>query len=178
MLRILSFIGLALVVVIAGALILAATRPDSFHVQRSTTIKATPEKIFSFIHDFDRWPAWSPYEKRDPAMKRQRSGPGAGKGAVYAWEGNNDVGAGRMEIVETVPPSSVVIKLDFTRPFEAHNTVEFTMAPASDATNVTWAMQGPQPYLAKLIGLFIDMDRMVGGDFEAGLASLKSAAES
>jgi hypothetical protein len=101
----------------------------------------------------------------------------SGKGAQYAWEGNKEVGQGRMEIAESVPPSKVAIKLDFVRPFEAHNTVEFTLDPKGDATNVTWAMQGDTPYLAKIIHVFIDMDKMVGKDFEAGLANLKTLAE-
>lgn len=173
-----SLLALGLAVVLAGVLIVAATRPDSFRVQRSTSIKAPPEKIFVFINEFDRWTAWSPYEKKDPAMTRRRSGPAAGAGAVYAWEGDKNVGVGRMEITDSTPPSKVTIKLDFTKPFEAHNTVEFTMIPRGDATQVTWAMHGPQPYIGKLVGLFLNMDKMVGTDFETGLANLKAAAES
>jgi uncharacterized protein YndB with AHSA1/START domain len=175
--KIVSFAGIALVVLIAGVLVVVATRPDTFRVQRSTDIKAPPERIFALINDFDRWSAWSPYEKKDPAMKRTRGGAAAGKGAVYAWEGNKDVGMGRMEIADAAPPTKITIKLDFTKPFEAHNIVEFTMVPAGDATRVTWAMHGPQPYIGKLVGLFLNMDRMVGRDFEAGLANLKTAAE-
>lgn len=171
-------IGLAVVIVlVAGVLVVAATRPDTFRVSRTTTIQAPAERIYAFIHDFNRWGAWSPYEKKDPAMKRSFAGPAAGKGAVYAWEGNKDVGKGRMEIAEATAPSRVTLNLDFSEPFEAHNVVDFTLQPKGDATEVTWAMRGPMPFISKLITLFIDMDRMVGGDFEAGLANLKAVAE-
>jgi uncharacterized protein YndB with AHSA1/START domain len=168
---------LVVILLVAAVLIFAATRPDTFRVQRSASIKAPPEKIFPLISEFDRWGAWSPYEKRDPAMKRTRSGPASGKGAVYGWEGNSQVGAGRMEITDTAPPSRVVIQLDFLKPFEAHNTAEFTLEPKGDATNVTWAMYGPANYVSKLMGVFMNMDSMIGKDFETGLANLKSIAE-
>jgi uncharacterized protein YndB with AHSA1/START domain len=170
-------IALAVVVLVAAVLLFAATRPDSFRVQRSTSIKAPPEKIFPLIADFHAWGAWSPWEKLDPTMKRTHSGAPSGKGAVYAWDGNNDVGAGRMEVAEVVPPSRLSIKLDFSRPMEGHNTAEFTLVPKGDGSEVTWAMFGPSPYLSKLIGLFLDMDKMIGKDFEAGLANLKALAE-
>ena len=168
---------LAVVVVIAAILIFAATKPDIFRVQRAAGIKAPPEKIFAIINDFKRWDAWSPWEKKDPAMKRTFGATTDGKGAVYAWEGNKDVGQGRMEIAESVPPSKVTLKLDFLKPFEAHNIVEFTLVPQGDSTNVTWAMQGPTPYFAKIIHVFMDMDSIVGKDFETGLANLKAIAE-
>ena len=170
-------IALVLVVLIAAVLIFAATKPDIFRVQRAAAIKAPPDKIFPLINDFKQWGAWSPWEKKDPAMKRTFGAVTSGKGATYAWEGNKDVGSGSMEITESVAPSKVGLKLDFLKPFEAHNTVEFTLAPAGDVTNVTWAMQGPTPYFAKIIHVFMDMDSMVGKDFEAGLANLKAAAE-
>lgn len=173
----LKIIAIIVVITIAGVLAFAATRPDTFRVQRATGIKAPPEKIFAFIDDFRRWDAWSPWEKKDPAMKRTFSATTAGKGATYAWEGNKDVGQGSMQIVESATPSRVAIKLDFVKPFEAHNMVEFTLAPADGATLVTWSMQGSVPYFAKIVHMFIDMDKMVGKDFEAGLASLKAAAE-
>ena len=172
-----KIIGLIVALVIAGVLILAATRPDTFRVQRATTIQAPPQKVFEFIDDFNRWSVWSPWEKKDPAMKRTFGAATSGKGATYAWEGNKDVGQGSMEIAESAPPSRVAIKLDFVKPFEAHNMVEFTLEPKDEATAVTWSMQGHTPYFAKIIHLFFDMDSMVGKDFEAGLASLKSAAE-
>jgi uncharacterized protein YndB with AHSA1/START domain len=165
------------VLLVAVVLAFAATRPDSFSVRRAASIQAPPEKIFPLISDFSRWSAWSPYERKDPAMKRSFSGPAAGKGAVYAWEGNGDVGQGRMEIADAVAPSRVTLKLDFVKPFEAHNKVDFTLEPKGGATEVTWAMDGPMPFISKVITLFVDMDRMVGGDFEAGLANLKAVAE-
>jgi hypothetical protein len=173
----LKFVSLAVLLLLGAVLLFAATGPDTFRVKRATSIKAPPERIFPLINDFRRWGAWSPYEKKDPGMKRSYDGPPAGPGAVYAWEGDGNVGQGRMEIVEASPPDKVAIKLDFTRPFEAHNRVVFTLAPAGGATEVTWDMQGPANYLSKLIGVFINMDRMVGKDFEAGLANLKAAAE-
>jgi len=170
-------ITIVAVVLIAALLVFAATRPDTFRVQRAASIKAPPEKVFALLNDFQRWEAWSPWEKKDPAMKRTFSVVTSGKGAQYAWEGNKDVGQGRMEIAESVAPSKLAIKLDFFKPFEAHNTVEFTLEPKGEATNVTWAMQGDTPYLAKIIHVFLDMDKMVGKDFEAGLVNLRAAAE-
>jgi polyketide cyclase/dehydrase/lipid transport protein len=172
-----KIIGIVVVALVAALLIFAATKPDTFRVQRSASIKAPPEKIFPIINDFHNWGTWSPWEKKDPGMKRTLGAVASGKGAVYEWEGNNEVGKGRMEIAETSPSSKVVIKLDFVKPFEAHNTVEFTLEPKSDATNVTWAMQGHTPYFAKIIHVFFDMDSMVGKDFETGLANLKAVAE-
>jgi carbon monoxide dehydrogenase subunit G len=161
----------------AALLIYAATRPDTFRVQRTVSIKAPPEKIFALINDFHSWGAWSPYEKKDPAMKRTLSGAAHGKGAVYEWEGNKDIGKGRMEILDASPPSKVTIKIDFVKPFEAHNIVDFTLAAKGDATNVTWAIHGPSPYMSKVMGLFVNMESMIGNDFEAGLAALKTVTE-
>lgn len=177
MLKILAIAGAVVVVAIAVVLVYAATKPSVMRYARSTTIKAPPERIFALINDYRHWAAWSPYEKKDPAMKRSFSGAATGKGAVYAWEGDKNVGIGRMEIADTAPPGRITIKLDFVKPFEAHNIVDFTMEPLGDATTVTWAMHGPCPYFAKVMGVFIDMDRMVGKDFEIGLANLKAVAE-
>ena len=169
---------LLVVVVLIGALLAyAATRPDTFRVERATVIKAPPAKVFALIDDFHQWAGWSPWEKLDPAMKRTHSGAANGKGAVYAWEGNSDVGAGRMEILETTAPSRVLIRLDFMKPFEATNTAEYTIQPEGDATRVTWAMYGPAPFLSKLMQVFVSMDKMIGKDFEQGLANLKALAE-
>lgn len=173
----LKTIAIAGVVLITGFLVYTATRPDSFRVERATTIKAAPEKVFPLIDDLNRWAAWSPWEKKDPAMKRTFGPTTSGKGALYAWDGNKDVGQGSMQIIESVPPSRIVIKLDFLKPFETHNQVEFSLEPQGDGTSVRWAMQGPVPYFAKIIHIFFDMDKMVGSDFEAGLADLKSIAE-
>ncbi|MGH8768559.1 MAG: SRPBCC family protein [Burkholderiales bacterium] len=173
----LKIIAMVIAALIASVLVFAATKPDTFRVQRAASIKAPPEKVFALINDFNRWGAWSPWEKKDPAMKRTFGAATSGKGAVYAWEGNKDVGQGRMEIAESVPPSSIRINLDFVKPFEARNLVEFTLEPEGDLTNVTWAMQGDTPYFAKIIHVFINMDKMVGTDFEAGLANLKAVSE-
>ena len=170
-------IAIVVVALIAAILVYAATLPDNFQVQRMTSIKAPPEKIFPLIEDFRRWDAWSPWEKLDPAMKRTFSGPATGKGAAYAWEGNSKVGEGRMEIVDTAPPSTVRIKLDFVKPLEGHNMAVFTLEPNGDTTNVTWAMDGSPPYIAKVIGVFLSMDKFIGKDFETGLANMKSVAE-
>jgi len=177
MLETIAIIVVVVVVLIAGLLGLAATKPDTFRVQRTTSIKAPPEKVFALVNDLRSHGLWSPWEKKDPAMKRTRSGAASGKGAVYAWDGDRNVGKGRMEIAEASPPSKVTLKLDFEKPFEAHNIVNFTMEPRGEATNVTWAMHGPVPFLAKIVHMFIDVDRMVGRDFEAGLANLKTLAE-
>jgi uncharacterized protein YndB with AHSA1/START domain len=170
-------IALVIVVLVAALLAFAATKPDSFRVQRTASIKAPPEKIFPLISDLKRWNAWSPWEKLDPAMKRTHSGAASGKGAVYEWAGNGEVGAGRMEIVAAAPPSALKIKLDFLEPFEAHNFAEFTLEPNGDGTNVTWAMYGPNTYVSKLMSVFFSMDSMVGKYFETGLANLKAATE-
>jgi uncharacterized protein YndB with AHSA1/START domain len=174
---VLKIAAIAIGVAIAAVLVFAATRPDSFRVQRSATIKAPPEKIFPLINDFQKWQAWSPWEDIDPVLRRTYSGPPSGKGTAYAWAGNKDVGQGRMEIIEAAPPAKVVIKLDFLKPFEAHNIAEYTLEKQGDATQVTWAMHGPSSYLAKLMGIFFSMDRMVGTKFEEGLAKLKALAE-
>jgi uncharacterized protein YndB with AHSA1/START domain len=177
MLKIIAIVAVVVVVAVIAVLALAATRPDVFRVQRSASIKAPPEKVFPLINDYKQWAQWSPYETRDPAMKRTFSGPPAGKGAIYAWEGDKNVGSGRMEIVEVAPPTKVTIKLDFIKPFEAHNIAEFTLAPQGDATTVTWAMHGPTPFFGKVLHLFLDMDKMVGTDFATGLANMKALAE-
>jgi uncharacterized protein YndB with AHSA1/START domain len=174
-----SFKIIAVVVAVALATVpvLAAMKPDSFEVQRSATIQAPPEKVFALINDFKQWDAWSPWEKKDPAMKRTFGTTTSGKGAYYGWEGNSEVGQGSMEIADSVAPSRVALKLDFVKPFEGHNTVDFTLQPKGDMTVVTWKMQGPSPFITKIIQVFCDMDAMIGKDFEAGLASLKSVAE-
>jgi len=155
----------------------AATRPGAFRVQRAASIKAPAEQIFPLIDDFHRWGSWSPWEKRDPAMKRAFGGASSGRGAIYEWDGNAKVGKGRMEITDRSPPSRVTVKLDFLRPLEGHNICEFTLEPTGDATSVTWAMRGAVPFIGKVIHVFFNMDRMVGRDFEAGLSNLKAVVE-
>ena len=168
---------IGIVALIAGVLIFAATKPDTFRVVRSTTIKAPADKVFPLINDFRNWGSWSPYEKKDPAMKRTFGATTSGKGAAYAWDGNKEIGQGSMEITEASAPSEVRLKLDFVKPIEAHNIVDFTLKPEGDATRVTWAMHGPAPFISKLMQVFFNMDKMIGTDFEAGLANLKAIAE-
>jgi polyketide cyclase/dehydrase/lipid transport protein len=176
MLKTLAIIGVVVVVAIAGILLYAATKPDSFRVQRVVLINAPSDKVFPLINDIKAWTAWSPYEKKDPAMKRTYGAVTAGKGATYAWEGNKEVGQGSMEIVES-SPRKIVLKLDFLKPFEAHNMGEFLLEPKGDSTSVTWAIYGPSPYMSKVVGTFMNIDDMIGRDFEKGLADLKAAAE-
>ena len=174
----LVIIAIVLALIIAAVLILATTKPNTFCVERAATVNAPAERAFPLISDFRQWLNWSPWDGRDPTMKRSYSGAERGKGAVYAWEGNKNVGSGRMEIVEASSPSKIVIKLDFFKPFEAHNTAEFTMLPQGGATSVIWVMHGPAPFMSKVMQVFMNMDRMIGKDFETGLGSLKAAAES
>jgi hypothetical protein len=169
-------IALAVGVVIVAVLLYAATRPGTLHVERAATINAAPDRIHAHINDFHQWSAWSPYEKIDPAMKRSFTGSPEGKGAVYEWVGNSQVGSGRMEITDT-QPSLVTIKLDFTAPLEGHDVAEFRLVPEGGATRVTWTMDGPTPYVGKLVGVFMNMDTMIGGAFDEGLANLKRIAE-
>lgn len=170
-------IAIAVLVVLVALVAWVATRPDTFRIERSAQIKAPAEKIFPLIIDLHAWSRWSPWEKIDPSMKRTYSGAPLGTGATYAWQGNNEVGSGQMQITEATPYSKVRIQLDFQTPFEAHNTIEFTLVPSGDATEVTWAMYGPNTFVGKFIGLFVDMDELVGSQYEAGLANLRAAAE-
>ena len=170
MLKIILF-GIA--VVIAGVLAYAATRPDTFRVHRTASINAPPERIFPLINDLRSGERWSPYYR----MKGTYPGPGSGPGATFEFAGNKDVGSGRVTITDSTPPGKVTMRLQMFKPFAADNTVEFTLVPRGATTDVTWAMQGQQPYLAKVMGLFFDMDKMVGTDFAAGLASLKAIVE-
>ena len=177
MLEIIAVIAVLLAVAIAAILVIAATKPGTLRVQRAIRIKAPPDVIFPLISDFHQWLKWSPYENKDPAMKRTYEGAERGKGAVYAWNGDKNVGSGRMEILESTAPSKIVIKLDFFTPFEGHNTAEFTMLPQGDATHVTWLMHGPANFMSRLIQVFMNLDRMIGRDFEVGLANLKTLTE-
>jgi hypothetical protein len=177
MFEIIAIIAVIIAIAIAAVLILAATKPNTLRVQRATSIKAPADRIFPMINDFRQWRTWSPYENKDPAMNRTYEGTENGKGAVYAWDGNNNVGSGRMEILETAVPSKITIKLDFFKPFEGHNTAEFTMLPQGDVTNLTWTMSGPAVFMSKLMQVFMNLDHMIGRDFEVGLANLKKLAE-
>jgi hypothetical protein len=170
-----AIIAVVIAVAVVAVLVYAATKPDKFGVQRAASIGAPPEKIFPLIDDLHAHTSWSPFEK-DPNMKRTHSGAARGKGAVYEWEGNRQVGAGRLAIIDSTP-SKVTMALDMLKPFEAHNVVEFTLEPKGGSTNVVWAMRGRQPYMAKLMTTFINCDKMVGSQFEEGLGKLKALAE-
>jgi uncharacterized protein YndB with AHSA1/START domain len=169
-------IVLVVVALIAVVLVYAATRPDTFRIERSATISAPPDQVFASIEDLRRFNEWNPFAKADPEAKITYESTTRGVGGAYTWVGEKS-GAGRMQIVESVPPQRVMLKLDFTKPFEAHNTVEFTVAPQAGGSRVNWAMHGPMPYLHKVMTLFFSMDKMVGGEFEKGLADLKRLAE-
>jgi carbon monoxide dehydrogenase subunit G len=172
------FVSIAVIIVLIALIsVLASTKPDIIRVHRVANIKAPSEKIFNLINDFHRWSAWSPYEKLDPAMKKTLSGAARGRGAVYEWEGKGKAGMGRMEITESLPASKITIQLDFIKPFEGHNVAEFTLKPSGDTTDVTWAMQGPAPFISKVMQVFFNLDRLIGKDFEVGLANLKTLAE-
>lgn len=177
MLQTITIIAVVLAIAIAAVLLYATTKPDIFRVARSTTIKASPQAIFPLLSDLQGFTTWSPYEHKDPAMKREISSPSSGKGATYAWDGDKNVGTGKMTITDTAPPSQVTIKLEFTRPFEANNVVDFILVPKGDSTQVTWAMQGPNAFIGKVMSVFMNMDKMVGTDFEVGLANLKRVTE-
>jgi hypothetical protein len=166
-------IGVAIVVV----LILAAMKPDVFQVARTATIQAPPEQIYPLIADYRKWLDWSPYEHRDPNLKRTYGGTPGAVGQTYAWEGNKNIGRGSMTMFEVNAPSKVGLKLDFISPFEAHNTVVFSLVPQGDVTAVTWDMHGPAPLISKIVHVFVNMDKMCGDDFTQGLAKLKAVAE-
>jgi len=173
----LKLILLGVAVVIAAILVYAATRPDVFRVQRTANINAPPEKIFPLIESLRSGEMWSPYYRKDPEMRGTYSGPESGVGAQFDFSGNKDVGSGRVTITDSSRPGKVTMRLQMFKPFAADNVVEFTLTPKGGTTDVTWAMQGRQPYVAKVMCLFFDMDKMVGTDFAVGLASLKAIAE-
>ncbi len=172
-----KIVAIVIIVLVAGALGYAATKPDSFRYERSISIKAPPETIYAILNDLHKGALWSPFEKLDPDMKRTFSGSDKGVGSIYEWDGNSKAGAGRMEIVESVPSSKIVMTLDFLKPFKAHNKAEFTLAAQGENTEVTWAMYGPNPYIGKVMSMVFDCEKMVTREFETGLANLKSLAE-
>ena len=173
----LKWILLSVVGIVVIFIAVVALQPADFKIERSATLRAPANAAFAQVNDFQNWRAWSPWEKIDPALKRNYDGPRAGTGAIYAWQGNKDVGEGRMTITESRPGELVRIKLEFFKPFAATNTAEFSFKPAGDATQVTWSMAGQNNFLSKAMCLFIDMDRMVGGMFEQGLAQMKTVLE-
>lgn len=172
----LAILGLIVIAAVA-LLVYAATKPDTFRVTRTTIIKAPAEKIFARVNDPKRHRDWSSWEQKDPAMKRRYSGPAGGKGAVYEWDGDSNIGKGRMEIAESVPPSKVVFDMHFIEPFEGRSTAEVTLVPAGEVTAVTWSIYGPNSYICKVLTIFIDQDAMIGREFEASLAKLKTLSE-
>ncbi|CAN5737520.1 SRPBCC family protein [soil metagenome] len=172
-----KFIGVLILAAIVVILIIASTKPSSFRVQRSVTINASPQRIAALINDFHNWNDWSPWAHIDPDMKTTYSGPASGVGSIYLWEGNSKVGQGRMEIL-AIEPTQTKVKLDFLKPFEGHNTTDFILQPQGSSTQVDWVMYGPMTFFpGKLMSVFTSMDKMIGGDFEKGLANLKAAAE-
>lgn len=173
----LPYLLLALVLVVVLFLIVAAMQPAEFRLSRSASIAAPPATVFAQVNDLHNWEAWSPWAKLDPTMKTVHAGAPAGAGAIYSWTGNSKVGAGRMTILESRVPDLVRIKLEFLKPFTATNTTEFTFAPQGGSTGVTWSMVGTNNFMAKAFGLIVNCEKMVGRDFEKGLAQLKSIVE-
>ena len=170
-------IGILVVLLVLIVLGLAATKADTFSLQREATINAPRERVYSLVNDFHEWGKWSPWEQLDPNMKRVYGGTPSGVGSTYGWEGNSDAGAGEMAILSSTAPSKVEIQLDFTKPFESHNVTEFVIDSTAAGTYVVWSMRGPNPFISKIMSVFISVDKMVGPDFERGLASLKAEAE-
>ena len=176
MIVVLYFI-LAILVIAALVVTYANTKPSTFRIERSIVIKAPASKIFALLPDFHDWAKWSPWEDLDPSMTKKYEGPTTNSGPSYSWEGNKKVGSGRMELLEAVEAKRVKIKLDFFRPFEAHNLTEITLSESNGTTAVNWAMTGANPLMSKIMGLFMDIDKMVGKDFEKGLSRIKSLTE-
>lgn len=168
---------IALAVVVAGLVVVIALQPADFRVSRTATIAAPAPVVFAQVNDFHNWTAWSPWAKLDPAMKQTYEGAAAGPGAVYAWVGNREVGEGRMTIVESRPSDLIRVKLDFVKPFAGTSVAEFTFRPEGDRTAVTWTMTGEKNFVAKAIHLVMNMDRMIGDQFDKGLAAMKTVAE-
>ena len=168
---------IALAVVVAGLVVVIALQPADFRVSRTATIAAPAPVVFAQVNDFHNWTAWSPWAKLDPAMKQTYEGAAAGPGAVYAWVGNREVGEGRMTIVESRPSDLIRVKLDFVKPFAGTSVAEFTFRPEGDRTAVTWTMIGEKNFVAKAIHLVMNMDRMIGDQFDRGLAAMKTVAE-
>jgi hypothetical protein len=171
-----SLIGLAVVVV--GLVVIIAMQPSQFQVSRSIAIKTPPAAPFAQVNDFHKWTAWSPWEKIDPGMKRTYEGPESGTGAIYGWEGNGDVGSGRMAITESKPDELIKIKLEFFTPMEGICPTEFSFKPEGEQTKVTWTMSGEHNFIGKALCLFMSMDKMIGDKFEEGLANMKKVVES
>jgi len=176
--KIVRIVLLVLLIAVGGVLAMAATKPTHYHIERSATISAAPAAVFAHVNDFHAWEAWSPWEKIDPAMKRTFDGPPSGKDATYAWVGNDKVGEGKMTIIESQPDARVGIRLEFIKPFAETCQADFALAAEGEGTKVTWGMDGNHNYVSKIMCVFMDMDKMIGTDFEKGLGQLKSLAES
>jgi uncharacterized protein YndB with AHSA1/START domain len=164
-------------VVFAMLAVIVALRPSSFTVTRKASMSAPPQTVFALVNDFHRWTEWSPWEHRDPNLQRTFEGPSSGKGAHYKWIGNKQVGEGMMTITESNPGELIRIRLEFIKPFKSTNTTEFTFKPEGAGTAVTWTMTGQNKFIGKAMTIFMNMDKMIGGDFEKGLAEMKSVAE-
>lgn len=164
------------VVLVGGLLAFAASKPSGFHYERSAQVDSPPEAVFPIINDLHNWDRWSPWEKRDPKMKKTHSGAESGPGAVYEWEGNGQVGAGRMTVMKVDPPRLVNMKLEFFKPFVGTNDVNFHVVPSGTGSKVTWAMDGKSAFPVKVMSIFMDMDKMIGRDFEEGLSNLNAVA--
>lgn len=177
MMMLLVLIPALLGVAVVGLLVVASMKPDRFRVERSIETAATAETVFALINELPRWEQWSPWEKLDPSMRKSFFGPSSGVGAGYSWEGDGRVGKGSMEITESQPHSLVRTKLHFIKPFEAHNTCDFVVEPTGHGTRVRWIMEGPQPFTSKVFATIVDMDKMLGKDFDKGLQALKRVAE-
>ena len=173
----LEIILIALALVIAVFLIVVAMQPAQYCVARSATVAAPAQPVFAQVNDFHKWEAWNPWGKIDPAMKHSYEGAPAGTGAIYSWVGNKEVGEGRMTITESRPSELIRIKMQFFKPFAGNSIAEFTFKPAGNQTAVTWSMSGDKNFMAKAIHLFMNMDKMIGGQFEKGLAQIKSLVE-
>jgi uncharacterized protein YndB with AHSA1/START domain len=176
MIKFLLITALVIVVVIICVLIVAATKPARFTVHRSITVQAPPDKVFALINDLHRWPEWSADERNDSTVRRSYSGASAGQGAVCEWEGAGSVGKGRIEIIES-SPTRIRLQADWAKPFAARNINLFTLEPQGNATRVTWALDGEDIFMLKVMTVFVSADRLMGSHFESGLASLKTVAE-
>ena len=174
----LAYILIALAVIVILFFVIVATRPPEFRVVRSATMSAAPGAVFAQVNDLRKWQAWSPWENIDPNLKRKYEGAAAGAGAVYSWQGNKGVGEGRMTITESRPNELINIKLEFLKPFTATNAAAFTFVPQGGQTTVNWSMHGKNNFIFKALGMFCSMDKMLGGQFDQGLAKLKSVVES
>jgi hypothetical protein len=168
---------IALAIIVIVLIVIVALQPSEFRVARSANMSALPPEVFTQVNDFHKWEAWNPWGKVDPAMKQTYDGAPAGTGATYSWSGNKEVGEGRMTITESRPNDLIRIKLEFFKPFAANNTAEFTFKPEGNQTMVTWSMFGQNNFMAKAVHLFMNMDKMIGGQFEKGLAQMKSVVE-